>query len=56
MCFHPWSDLTLPLMSLAEIRAVIDKWTEVAVELGASYAWVQVSICIDFSRERGGAQ
>lgn len=44
MCFHPWSDLTLPLMSLVEIRAVIDKWTELAVELGASYPWVQVSV------------
>lgn len=42
MCFHPWSDLTLPLMSLAEIRAVIDKWAELAAELGASYSWVQV--------------
>nr|XP_008116072.1 PREDICTED: galactose-1-phosphate uridylyltransferase isoform X1 [Anolis carolinensis] len=42
MCFHPWSDLTLPLMSLAEIRNVVDKWTEIAVELGASYSWVQI--------------
>ncbi|NXN30222.1 GALT uridylyltransferase, partial [Nycticryphes semicollaris] len=42
MCFHPWSDLTLPLMSLAEIRAVIDAWAELAAELGASYAWVQI--------------
>lgn len=42
MCFHPWSDLTLPLMSLAEIRAVIDAWAELATELGASYPWVQV--------------
>ncbi|XP_074922917.1 galactose-1-phosphate uridylyltransferase isoform X3 [Chelonoidis abingdonii] len=42
MCFHPWSDLTLPLMSLAEIRAVIDKWVELTVELGASYPWVQI--------------
>uniref|UniRef100_A0A8C3JWN2 Galactose-1-phosphate uridyl transferase N-terminal domain-containing protein n=1 Tax=Calidris pygmaea TaxID=425635 RepID=A0A8C3JWN2_9CHAR len=42
MCFHPWSDLTLPLMSLAEIRAVIDAWAELAAELGASYPWVQV--------------
>ncbi|NXV97196.1 GALT uridylyltransferase, partial [Calonectris borealis] len=41
MCFHPWSDLTLPLMSLSEIRAVIDAWAELAVELGASYPWVQ---------------
>ncbi|XP_043371155.1 galactose-1-phosphate uridylyltransferase isoform X1 [Dermochelys coriacea] len=42
MCFHPWSDLTLPLMSLAEIRAVIDKWAELTAELGASYPWVQI--------------
>ncbi|XP_061469158.1 galactose-1-phosphate uridylyltransferase isoform X2 [Rhineura floridana] len=42
MCFHPWSDLTLPLMSLAEIRTVIDQWSEIAVELGASYPWVQI--------------
>lgn len=43
MCFHPWSDMTLPLMALPEIRAVIDKWAELAVELGATYPWVQVS-------------
>ncbi|XP_072715992.1 galactose-1-phosphate uridylyltransferase isoform X2 [Ciconia boyciana] len=42
MCFHPWSDLTLPLMSLSEIRAVIDTWAELAAELGASYPWVQI--------------
>uniref|UniRef100_A0A8C3Y5P9 Galactose-1-phosphate uridylyltransferase n=1 Tax=Catharus ustulatus TaxID=91951 RepID=A0A8C3Y5P9_CATUS len=42
MCFHPWSDLTLPLMSLPEIRAVIDAWAELATELGASYPWVQI--------------
>lgn len=42
MCFHPWSDLTLPLMSLPEIRAVIDAWAELVTELGASYPWVQV--------------
>ncbi|XP_042306786.1 galactose-1-phosphate uridylyltransferase-like isoform X2 [Sceloporus undulatus] len=45
MCFHPSSDQTLPLMSLAEIHNVIDKWSEIAVELGASYSWVQVSVC-----------
>ncbi|NXG59324.1 GALT uridylyltransferase, partial [Hemiprocne comata] len=42
MCFHPWSDLTLPLMSLTEIRAVIDTWAELAAELGSSYPWVQI--------------
>ncbi|NXA42018.1 GALT uridylyltransferase, partial [Eudromia elegans] len=42
MCFHPRSDLTLPLMSLAEIRAVVDKWAELEEELGATYPWVQI--------------
>ncbi|XP_021236860.1 galactose-1-phosphate uridylyltransferase isoform X2 [Numida meleagris] len=42
MCFHPHSDLTLPLMSLLEIRAVIDAWAELEAELGASYPWVQI--------------
>lgn len=43
MCFHPWSDITLPLMQPAEIRKVIDKWADLIVELGAEYTWVQVS-------------
>ncbi|XP_064409418.1 galactose-1-phosphate uridylyltransferase isoform X6 [Latimeria chalumnae] len=42
MCFHPWSDVTLPLMALGDIRAVIDKWAELIIELGASYQWVQI--------------
>ncbi|KAL3867121.1 hypothetical protein ACJMK2_044350 [Sinanodonta woodiana] len=42
MCFHPWSDITLPLMSLKEIRAVIDKWAEIIVDLGKKYTWVQI--------------
>lgn len=42
MCFHPWSDVTLPLMSVPEIRAVIDAWASVTEELGAQYPWVQV--------------
>ena len=44
MCFHPWSDITLPLMQPAEIRKVVDKWAELIEELGQSYPWVQVSI------------
>lgn len=44
MCFHPWSDITLPLMQPAEIRKVIDKWADLIVELGAEYTWVQVSM------------
>lgn len=42
MCFHPWSDVTLPLMKKHEIVKVIDKWAELVHELGAVYPWVQV--------------
>ncbi|XP_070543528.1 galactose-1-phosphate uridylyltransferase-like [Ptychodera flava] len=42
MCFHPWSDLTLPIMSLTEIRRVIDKWAEITQDLGSKYKWVQI--------------
>ncbi|XP_075438321.1 galactose-1-phosphate uridylyltransferase isoform X2 [Ascaphus truei] len=42
MCFHPWSDLTLPLMSPADIRGVVDKWAEIMTDLGATYPWVQI--------------
>ena len=49
MCFHPWSDLTLPLMSQAEIRTVIDKWAEINVDLGSQYSWVQVNIILQYT-------
>ncbi|NXU75546.1 GALT uridylyltransferase, partial [Oreotrochilus melanogaster] len=42
MCFHPWSDLTLPHMTLMDIRAIINKWAELEAELGSSYTWVQI--------------
>ncbi|XP_026798281.3 galactose-1-phosphate uridylyltransferase isoform X2 [Pangasianodon hypophthalmus] len=42
MCFHPWSDITLPLMQPGEIRQVIDKWAELIEELGPTYPWVQI--------------
>uniref|UniRef100_A0A8C0BZI7 Galactose-1-phosphate uridylyltransferase n=1 Tax=Buteo japonicus TaxID=224669 RepID=A0A8C0BZI7_9AVES len=42
MCFHPWSDLTLPLVFPAEIWAVINTWAELLAKLGASYPWVQI--------------
>ncbi|XP_061732983.1 galactose-1-phosphate uridylyltransferase isoform X2 [Nerophis ophidion] len=42
MCFHPWSDVTLPLMNKEEVVKVIDKWAELVEELGATYPWVQV--------------
>jgi galactose-1-phosphate uridylyltransferase len=40
--FHPHSDVTLPIMSHKEVRNVIDKWTEINVDLGKKYNWVQV--------------
>lgn len=46
MCFHPWSDVTLPLMQPAEIRKVIDKWAELIEELGVTYTWVQARTSI----------
>ncbi|XP_072051149.1 galactose-1-phosphate uridylyltransferase-like [Amphiura filiformis] len=42
MCFHPWSDITLPLMEPSDIRAVIDKWADIITDLGAKYRWVQI--------------
>jgi UDPglucose--hexose-1-phosphate uridylyltransferase len=42
ICFSPRHDLTLPEMPLADIRRVIDVWTEQVTELGKTYHWVQV--------------
>ena len=42
MCFHPWSDVTLPLMSLEEIKDVITEWIRQFEELSQTYRWVQV--------------
>ena len=42
MCFHPWSDITLPLMSHEEIAAVIKEWVKQFEELSKTYRWVQV--------------
>lgn len=55
MCFHPWSDVTLPLMSVPEIRTVVDAWASVTEELGAQYPWVQVCEVAPFPEwaERG---
>lgn len=44
MCFHPWSDVTLPLMKNQEVVEVIDKWAELVEELGSTYRWVQVGL------------
>ncbi|XP_073819006.1 galactose-1-phosphate uridylyltransferase [Musca autumnalis] len=42
MCFHPKSNLTLPLMTPAEIGVVINEWINQFNELSAKYTWVQI--------------
>nr|CAD7260413.1 unnamed protein product [Timema shepardi] len=42
ICFHPKSNITLPLMTIDEIRAVIDRWVEETNSLGTKYLWVQI--------------
>ncbi len=44
ICFSPRHDLTLAKMSVEEIRAVVDVWTEQSVELSASddISYVQI--------------
>eukprot|EP00111_Clytia_hemisphaerica_P023093 TCONS_00067936-protein len=42
MCFHPYSDLSLPLMSTVEIQAVITEWINQYTELSKTYQWVQI--------------
>lgn len=42
ICFSPRHDLTLPEMTVEEIRAVVDVWATQVVELDQRYRWVQV--------------
>jgi UDPglucose--hexose-1-phosphate uridylyltransferase len=42
LCFTPRHDLTLPEMSVEDIRQVVDVWAEQVAELGGSYRWVQI--------------
>lgn len=42
ICFHPKSNLTLPLMTATEIVKVVDTWIEEAILLGTSFNWVQI--------------
>ena len=42
ICFSPRHDLTLPEMSIDEIRAVIELWSDQITELGKQYRWVQI--------------
>ncbi|SNY90043.1 UDPglucose--hexose-1-phosphate uridylyltransferase [Cohaesibacter sp. ES.047] len=40
ICFSERHDITLPEMSAADIRKVVDLWAEQLTELGATYEWV----------------
>lgn len=42
MCFHPKSNLTLPLMMLSSIENVIHEWINQYNELSKKYTWVQI--------------
>ena len=42
MCFHPHTNVTLPLMTEPEIVAVIDEWAKQTAEIGKTMKWVQL--------------
>jgi UDPglucose--hexose-1-phosphate uridylyltransferase len=42
VCFSPQHNLTLPEMTLPDIRQVVDTWAEQITDLGQTYRWVQV--------------
>lgn len=42
ICFSPQHNLTLPEMSVEDIRKVVDMWAEQLAELGQRYRWVQI--------------
>jgi UDPglucose--hexose-1-phosphate uridylyltransferase len=42
ICFSPRHDVTLPEMSVDDIRGVVDVWAAQTTELGQTYKWVQV--------------
>ena len=42
MCFHPHSDVTLPVMQVGEVCSVIEEWMRRLQELGQTYLWVQI--------------
>jgi len=42
MCFSPKSNVTVPIMSIEEIRHVIEAWVQELNDLGKKYKWVQI--------------
>lgn len=51
MCFHPKSNITLPLMTIEEILEVINAWEKELLDLGAKYKWVQVILAFYYITE-----
>ena len=42
MCFHPKSNITIPLMAVNDVVKVIEEWINQLNELGQTYQWVQI--------------
>jgi len=42
LCFSPQHNMTLALMSVADIRRVVDMWADQVEELGQRYRWIQI--------------
>ena len=42
MCFHPRTDMTLPLMKTEEVVTVIKEWSRISAQLGRRFKWVQI--------------
>lgn len=42
LCFSPRHDLTLALMTVAQLRTVVDLWSSEHARLAERYAWVQL--------------
>lgn len=42
ICFHPKSNLTLPMMNSKEIIAIIEVWKSQNEQLGSKFDWVQI--------------
>ena len=42
MCFHPKSNVTLPLMNIKEIKNVVKEWIDIVLRRQSRYRWIQI--------------
>ena len=42
VCYSPRHDLTMSRMAPADVRSIVDLWSDQTTELGARFGWVQV--------------